>query len=113
MIADLDAAYAHVIAAADYLVEWRARQSEYVAAGRDCVESIDDALGSLHEARAALLIEIHRDEIRTKIRQIFDEEGRIAAAERGSREVEEAYRDGVLRVVSALGLMDAVPVRQD
>lgn len=48
------------------------------------------------------------DEIRARVREVFDQEARIPAGERGSREVEDAYRDGMLRVVSALGLMDAV-----
>lgn len=53
------------------------------------------------------------DEHQAKIRQVFDEESRIPAAERGSPEVEEAYRDGMVRVVSALGFMGAVPPRDD
>lgn len=51
---------------------------------------------------------MNADEIRATIRRVFDEEARIPAAERGTREVEQAYRDGMLRIVSALGFMDAV-----
>lgn len=53
------------------------------------------------------------DEIRAVIRRVFAEESRVPAGERGAPEVEQAYRDGMVRIASALGFMDAVPTGGD
>jgi hypothetical protein len=70
--ATLDAAVAALTDAAGYLTEWRARQTteqrSYVAAGHDCVGSIDTAVRALYDARTALTTEIRTDEIDRNIR---------------------------------------------
>lgn len=89
MKADLDAAVAHAMEAAVHLAEWHARQTDvaagrsYVAAGHDCITSIDDALRNLHTARTALISEIRVDEIERNIR--VDEMLAQLRAERAAR----------------------------
>jgi hypothetical protein len=99
MSVTLDAPAAQVTAAAGFLAEWYARQTDvvahrsYVAAGHDCIAAIDGALRALHHARAALVAEIHRDAIERDIR--VDELLARIAAERAEREAGYSREDPV------------------